>query len=200
MDFKDQFKFEPRYGILICKSCAFAVAPLHLRAHITKRHALAACDATGLDPAEATSIAKEKAAATLADWLSAEYRLLDPTSVRILIPLPTEPPLPELMLHHGYQCAQCNLVLGISDDAYDLPSGQEGESLDNGDHPLDPLRHDERIARIVGDPFYTVRIFDGSAAREGVFEHVKHEGGLRSNELPERDGRMGHLGWSGCIG
>jgi hypothetical protein len=111
MDFKDQFKFEPRYGILICKSCAFAVAPLHLRAHIAKRHASAACDATGLDPAKATSIAKGKAAATLADWLSAEYRLLDPTSVRIPIPLPTEPPLPELTLHHGYQCAQYDLVL-----------------------------------------------------------------------------------------
>jgi hypothetical protein len=37
MDFKDHFKFEPRYGILICKSCAFAVPPRHLRAHIAKR-------------------------------------------------------------------------------------------------------------------------------------------------------------------
>jgi hypothetical protein len=111
MHFKNQFKFEPRYGILICKSCAFAVAPLHLRAHIAKRHALAACYATGLDPVGATSTAKEKAAASLADSLNAEYRLLDPTSVTIPIPLPTDPPLPELTLHQGYQCARCDLVV-----------------------------------------------------------------------------------------
>jgi len=111
MDFKDQFKFEPRYGILICKSCAFAVAPLHLRAHIAKGHAVAACYAISLDSARATSKAKEKAAALLADSLNADYRLPDPTSVTIPIPLPTDPPLPELTLHQGYQCAQCDLVV-----------------------------------------------------------------------------------------
>ena len=67
--------------------------------------------------------------------------------------------------------------------------------MNNGDHPLDPLWHGERVARIFGDPFYTVRILEGSAPREGVFEHVRREGGLRSNELPERDGWMGRLGW-----
>jgi hypothetical protein len=91
--------------------CAFAVTPVHLRAHITKRHASAACYATGPNPAYATSIAKGKAAATLANSLNAEYCLLDPTSVRIPIPSPTEPPLPELTLHHGDQCAQCDLVV-----------------------------------------------------------------------------------------
>jgi hypothetical protein len=75
------------------------------------RSTSAACYATGLDPACTTPIAKGKAAATLADWLNAEYRLLDPYSVRIPITSPTEPPLPELILHHGYQCAQCDLVV-----------------------------------------------------------------------------------------
>jgi hypothetical protein len=78
MDFKDQFTFKPRFGIVICKSWAFAVAPRHLRAHIAKRHALAASYATGLDPDDATSIAKGKAAATLAHRLNVEYHLLDP--------------------------------------------------------------------------------------------------------------------------
>jgi hypothetical protein len=99
MHFKDQFKFKPRYGILIYKSCAFTVTSLHLRAHIAKRHALAAYYATSLDPTGATSTAKGKVAASLADSLNAEYRLLDLTSVTIPIPLPTNPLLPKLTLY-----------------------------------------------------------------------------------------------------
>jgi hypothetical protein len=91
----DQFIFQPRYGVILCKQCAFPVRPLHLHVHIAKRHASETCRATGLDPAYATPLSIGKVAATLSDRLKAEYSLLELTSVKILSPSSTEPPFPE---------------------------------------------------------------------------------------------------------
>ncbi|PVH91080.1 hypothetical protein DM02DRAFT_372878 [Periconia macrospinosa] len=79
--------------LLICKPCGFAVAPSHLSEHIAKRHGNDACRAAGLDP---THRKPRKLASTLAAALQERYAILNPRHTRIPVPLPTDPPLPEL--------------------------------------------------------------------------------------------------------
>jgi len=109
----DLFNFYPRFGVLICKPCGFAVAPSHLGSHIAKRHGNDACRASGLDP---TYHKPGKPAAKLAAVLQEQYDLLDPRHAQIPIPPPTEPPLPELKLYRGYRCSRCDLVVTKTDE------------------------------------------------------------------------------------
>jgi hypothetical protein len=99
----DLFIFYPEYRILVCKSCAYAVAPPHLAAHITTKHAHYICSKDGLHRAT-------KTAATIASRLKDEYNLLDPTTDIIPRPLPTKPPFPSLKLYRGYQCTRCDFI------------------------------------------------------------------------------------------
>ncbi|PSN58805.1 hypothetical protein BS50DRAFT_509763, partial [Corynespora cassiicola Philippines] len=104
----DLFTFDPRFGVLICRSCAYAVPPSYLVSHITKRHGHDACRAAGLDPVHTRP---RKSATKLAQRLKARYNILDPTAVTIPTPAPTDPPLPDLELYRGYQCTRCPLTL-----------------------------------------------------------------------------------------
>jgi hypothetical protein len=112
----DLFIFYPRFSVLICKPCGFAVPPSHLRSYIVTRHSNDACRAAGLDPAYSKP---GKPATTLADLLQEQekHNLLDPRHVKIPIPSPTEPPLPELKLYRGYQCSRCNFVVTRTKEA-----------------------------------------------------------------------------------
>jgi hypothetical protein len=69
----DLFIFYPEYHVPVCKSCAYAVAPPRLAAHIATKHANDICSKDSLHRAT-------KTAATLASRLKKEYDLLDPTT------------------------------------------------------------------------------------------------------------------------
>jgi hypothetical protein len=97
----DLFIFYPKYHVLVCKSCAYAVAPPHLAAHIANKHANNICGRDSLR--RPTKIAE-----ALATRLTEEYDLLDPSSIPR--PLPTNPPFPNLKLYRGYQCTCCDFT------------------------------------------------------------------------------------------
>ncbi|KAK7178099.1 hypothetical protein PSPO01_15847 [Paraphaeosphaeria sporulosa] len=65
----------PRFGVLLCKPCGFAVPPSHLRNHIANRHGDDACCAAGLDP---THCKPGKLALALATALQEQYAILNP--------------------------------------------------------------------------------------------------------------------------
>jgi hypothetical protein len=89
------FIFYPGYHLLVCKSCAYAVAPPHLAAHIANKYANDICNRDSLRK-------HTKIAAALATRLTEEYALLDPITSSIPRPLPTKPPFPNLKLYCGY--------------------------------------------------------------------------------------------------
>jgi hypothetical protein len=99
----DLFIFYPEYHVLVCRSCAYAIAPPHLAAHMVTKHANNICSRDSLR--RATTIA-----ATLATRLKEEHDLLDPTTSIIPRPLPTKPPFPDLKLYRGYQCTRCDFT------------------------------------------------------------------------------------------
>jgi hypothetical protein len=99
----DLFIFYPKYHVLVCKSCAYAVAPPHLAAHIATKHANNLCDKDSLRRTT-------KTAAMLAMHLKEEYNLLNPTTSLIPRPLPTKPPFSTLKLCRGYQCTRCDFT------------------------------------------------------------------------------------------
>jgi hypothetical protein len=113
----DLFVVYPQYQVLVCKPCGFAVAPRHLAGHIKNRHARDACRDAGLDSVRARS---RIPAVTLARRLLQKYDLLDPQTHKIPLPSPTEPPLPDLKLHCGYQCTRCEYVLLKSKSGFRL--------------------------------------------------------------------------------
>ncbi|OAG07813.1 uncharacterized protein CC84DRAFT_520637 [Paraphaeosphaeria sporulosa] len=85
----DLFICYPEYHVLVCRSCAYAVAPPHLAAHMATKHANDICSKDNLHRTT-------KVAATLATRLREEYDLLDPTTSIIPRPPPTKPPFPNL--------------------------------------------------------------------------------------------------------
>ncbi|KAH5618970.1 hypothetical protein HBI23_245980 [Parastagonospora nodorum] len=107
----DLFVFYAKHQVLVCKPCAYAVAPLHLVSHIRSLHAHEACRDVGLDFAK---FRVQKAAKIIADCLKEKYSLLDPRTYVISRPLPTDPPLPDLKLYRGYQCSRCDYVVSRS--------------------------------------------------------------------------------------
>lgn len=123
----DLFTFLPQYQVLVCKSCACAVAPLHLASHIKKEHAREATRDAGLDFAKSRA---SRPAITLAKHLQGKYDILDPRTHEIPRPSPTDPPLPELKLFRGYQCTRCEYVLSKS------KSSQESMKRHFGKHRL----------------------------------------------------------------
>jgi hypothetical protein len=80
----DLFIFYPEYYVLVCKSCAYAVASLHLAAHVATKHTNNICSKDSLHRAT-------KTAATLASCLEHEYSLLNPTTNIMLWTCPTQP-------------------------------------------------------------------------------------------------------------
>ncbi|KAK7177297.1 hypothetical protein PSPO01_16657 [Paraphaeosphaeria sporulosa] len=106
----DLFVYYPEYHVLVSKSCAYAVAPAHLPAHIVTRHANDICSRDNLDRAT-------KLAATLATRFREEYHLLDPTTSVIPRPPPTKPPFPDLKLYRGYQCTRCDFIRSRTNSA-----------------------------------------------------------------------------------
>jgi hypothetical protein len=99
----DLFIFYPKHYVLVCKSCAYAVTPLHLAAHIANKHANDICSRDSIRR-------PTKIAAALATRLTEEYDLLDPTTSSIPRPLPTKPPFPNLKLYRSYQCTCCDFT------------------------------------------------------------------------------------------
>jgi hypothetical protein len=99
----DLFVFYPKFYVLVCKPCAYAVAPPHLATHIATKHANDICSRDSLHRAATI-------AATLATRLKEEHDLLDPTTSIILRPLPAKPPFPNLKLYRGYQCTRCDFT------------------------------------------------------------------------------------------
>ncbi|KAK7177672.1 hypothetical protein PSPO01_16282 [Paraphaeosphaeria sporulosa] len=99
----DLFICYPEYHVLVCRSCAYAVAPPHLAAHMATTHASDICSKDNLHRTT-------KVAATLATRLREEYDLLDATTSIIPRPPPTKPPFPNLKLSRGYQCTRCDLT------------------------------------------------------------------------------------------
>ncbi|PVH93490.1 hypothetical protein DM02DRAFT_661905 [Periconia macrospinosa] len=110
----DLFTFYPEHRVLVCKSCAYAVSPAHLRSHIATKHPHDPCRAAGLDPAYSRP---RKPAATLAGSLQEKYDILDPSLAKIPLPPPTHPPFRELKLYRGYQCSRCDYVLSKTKEA-----------------------------------------------------------------------------------
>ncbi|KAF2008314.1 hypothetical protein BU24DRAFT_360180, partial [Aaosphaeria arxii CBS 175.79] len=104
----DIFAFYPQYQVLVCKRCAYAVAPKHLASHIKTKHPHEACHDAGLHPAHHRV---GRLALMLAKRLQTRHDLLDPAVSKIPVPLPTERPLSDLKLYRGIQCSRCEYLL-----------------------------------------------------------------------------------------
>ncbi|KAF2741810.1 hypothetical protein M011DRAFT_491054 [Sporormia fimetaria CBS 119925] len=104
----DLFTFYPPSSVLICKPCGYAIPPTNLSGHIRVRHPDDARHAaTNFSP----SSRPQDAANLLANYLCEQHPLLNPATSKIPVPAATNPPIPELRLHRGYQCTRCNFVL-----------------------------------------------------------------------------------------
>lgn len=103
----DIFDYQEEYGVLICKRCAFAVAPSHLRSHIATKHLEDARYACRLEPALANAT---RPADALAAYLQTTFNILDPRTVKIQRPPPEAAPILGLRVYQGFQCSRCDFV------------------------------------------------------------------------------------------
>jgi hypothetical protein len=104
----DLFTFYPPSSVLICKPCGYAVPPTTFSTHIKVHHLHDARHAaTNLFDAPQS----RNPATLLANYLCERYQLLDPATAKVPTPPLTNPPIPELKLHRGYQCTRCSFVL-----------------------------------------------------------------------------------------
>jgi hypothetical protein len=104
----DLFTFYPPSSVLICKPCGYAIPPTTLSTHIKVHHLHnARYAATNCFVAPQS----QSPANLLANYLCEQYLLLNPATAKIPTPPATDPPIPELSLHRGYQCKRCSLVL-----------------------------------------------------------------------------------------
>jgi hypothetical protein len=104
----DLFTFYPPSSVLICKPCGYAIPPTTLSTHIKVHHLHdARYAATDFFAAPQS----KSPANLLANYLREQYQLLEPATAKIPTPPATDPPIPELRLHRGYQCTRCSFVL-----------------------------------------------------------------------------------------
>jgi hypothetical protein len=89
----DLFIFYSKYYILVYKSCAYTVAPLHLTAHIANKY-------TNNIYRQDSLYRPIKIAKALATHLTKEYNLFNPSSILYL--LPTNLLFPNLKLYCSY--------------------------------------------------------------------------------------------------
>jgi hypothetical protein len=107
----DLFAFYSPSSVLICKSCSYAVPPTSLSTHIAVHHIDDARHAaTNLTTSSQPSSRSTKPAKLLANYLLERYQLLDPATSTVPTPPATDPPIPELRVHRGYQCICCSFV------------------------------------------------------------------------------------------
>jgi hypothetical protein len=98
--------YTPSSGML-CKPCGYAVPPTALATHISIYHLSDARDAATSSLASSKS---KKPAELLANYLRERFPLLNPATAKIPTPPSTDPPIPELQLHRGYQCTRCEFI------------------------------------------------------------------------------------------
>lgn len=122
----DLFVFYAQYRVLVCKPCAFAVSPLRLASHIKNRHAREACHDAGIDFSISSSRA-QGSAVSLARRLHEKYDILDPSTCKVVLSSPTEPPLLELKLYRGHECSRCTLSLSAIKSARDSMQRQSNQ-------------------------------------------------------------------------
>jgi hypothetical protein len=103
----DLFVFYAPSGVLLCKPCGYAIPPTALATHISIHHLIDACNAAMSSLASSKS---KKPAELLANYLCEQFQLLDPATAKIPMPSLTDPPIPELQLHRGYQCTRCKFI------------------------------------------------------------------------------------------
>jgi hypothetical protein len=77
-----------------------------LSQHISTRHSSEACRDAGLPYSP-----PRKLATRIAKRLQEKYGIFDPAVNSILVPLPTDPPIPYLKLYRGYKYTRCEYVL-----------------------------------------------------------------------------------------
>jgi hypothetical protein len=103
----DLFIFYAPSGVLLCKPCGYAVLPTALATHISIHHL---SDARNAATSSLASSKSKKPAELLANHLRERFQLLDPATAKIPTPPLTDPPIPELRLHCGYQCTRCEFI------------------------------------------------------------------------------------------
>jgi hypothetical protein len=139
----DLFAFYPPSGVLLCKPCGYGVPPSALNTHIILYHLNDARNAATNPQAPSQS---PKPAELLANYLRERYHLLDPATTKIPTPPATDPPIPELKLHRGYQCTRCDYVLRLG-----AKEAQNSMGKHFNIHRLVP-RKPGRPAKIAGIP------------------------------------------------
>jgi hypothetical protein len=101
------FVFYTPSSVMLCKPCGYAVPPTALATHISIYHLSDARDAATSSLASSKS---KKPAELLANYLCERFPLLNPATAKIPTPPSTDPPIPELQLHCGYQCTRCEFI------------------------------------------------------------------------------------------
>jgi len=91
------FRYLSDYRILICLPCNYAVPPASLRNHVrTHRRELGNKSSGG------------RLCATMKDL--SRLDLLDPTHEAVRFPLPTDLPIPDLLVFDGHSCVMCSFA------------------------------------------------------------------------------------------
>ncbi|KAH7042191.1 hypothetical protein B0J12DRAFT_208714 [Macrophomina phaseolina] len=108
----DLFEYNQPYGLLICKPCAYAIPPSHLRAHMIAKHEQHVCNTTSIiaDKRGARRTGLSRTATLIAKTLQETYNLVKPRTTTIPIPPVDSTPIPGSRLHRGYQCSLCPLI------------------------------------------------------------------------------------------
>ena len=92
----DLFEYLPQYQVLVCKSCHYAVSPLHLHQHLPKQHR------------DIASCRTKKDIQAVLRIVTSAYDLKDPACESMRFPPSNSPPLPHLLLREGFRCLECS--------------------------------------------------------------------------------------------
>lgn len=91
------FDYSAEYRILICRSCRYAVRPVHLAAHLKNAHRR-----------DAQLQSKPRRELLLTQLR--QHDLVDPDGDAFRWPTPSDPPVASLGVHWGYACLACSYV------------------------------------------------------------------------------------------
>lgn len=94
----DRFLYLPEQKVLICRLCAYAVPPTHLRTHL-KGHRN---QIPGLEGAGAITALEQKLR---------EFSLVDPSQGIVKFPSLDAIALPSLLVQEGLQCKKCGYIV-----------------------------------------------------------------------------------------
>ena len=92
----------PEHRVLVCNHCRIGLYPGTISKHLRKPHY----------GSKRPVLNAKQIRSFLNDWLPANLAqpLLDPRIATIPTPTSTQPPIPQLLVHHGYRCDLCPYI------------------------------------------------------------------------------------------